>query len=114
MPEMEQVPEKALNAPTLLTKSHEISGFDCGKTALNEYLTKYALLNQASGGARTYVLTRGIRVIGYYSLAPASIEPEDVPDRVMKGQGRYPVPVILMARFAIDRTEQGLGFGKAL
>jgi GNAT superfamily N-acetyltransferase len=106
--------EEALNAPILLTKAHQTAGFDCGKTPLNDFLVKYALQNQASGGARTYVLTRGIRVIGYYSLAPASISPEDAPVRVMKGQGRYPVPVILMARFAIDQTEQGKGYGKAL
>ncbi len=107
-------PAETLHSPVLLTKAHEIAGFDCGKPPLNNFLTKYALQNQASGGARTYVLTRGNRVIGYYSLVPASIAPEDAPARVMKGQGRYPVPVILMARFAVDQAEQGKGYGKAL
>lgn len=107
-------PDETLNAPGLLTKAHEITGFDCGKPSLNEFLLKYAMQNQASGGARTYVLTRGNRVIGYYSLAPASIAPGEAPARVMKGQGRYPVPVILMARFAVDQGEQGKGYGKAL
>ncbi|MUG92438.1 GNAT family N-acetyltransferase [Scytonema sp. UIC 10036] len=105
---------ESLNAPILLTKSHEIEGFDCGKPPLNHFLMKYALQNQASGGARTYVLTRAQRVIGYYSLAPASVAPEDAPARVIKGQGRYPVPVILMARFAVDSSEQGKGLGKAM
>lgn len=109
MPEPE-----SLNSPVLLTKAHDTSGFDCGKAPLNDFLIKYALQNQASGGARTYVLTRSNRVIGYYSLAPASTAPEDAPARVMKGQGRYPVPVILMARFAVDLNEQGKGYGKAL
>jgi GNAT superfamily N-acetyltransferase len=103
-----------LNAPVLLTKEHDIAGFDCGKIPLNDFLVKHALQNQAGGGARTYVLTRGNRVVGYYSLAPASIFPEGAPLRVMKGQGRYPVPAILMARFAIDTSEQGQGLGKAL
>lgn len=103
-----------LNEPILLAKSHIIADFDCGKPPLNDFLIKYALQNQASGGARTYVVTRAERVIGYYSLAPASISPEDAPARVMKGQGRYPVPVILMARFAIDSGEQGKGLGKAM
>jgi GNAT superfamily N-acetyltransferase len=103
-----------LNETILLGKSHIIAGFDCGKPPLNDFLLKYALQNQASGGARTYVLTRAERVIGYYSLAPASISPDNAPPRVMKGQGRYPVPVILMARFAIDSGEQGKGLGKAL
>src|SRR5579859_3843624 len=107
-------PEESLNSPVLLTKAHEIAGFDCGKPPLNDFLVKYALQNQASGGARTYVMTRGNRVIGYYSLAPASVSPEDAPSRVLKGQGRYPVPVILMARFAVDISEQGKDLGKAL
>ena len=103
-----------LKTPVLLTKNHNISGFDCGKPQLNDFLSKYALQNQASGGARTFVLTRAERVIGYYSLAPASISPEDAPARIIKGQGHYPVPVILMARFAVDIGDQGKGLGKAL
>ncbi len=105
---------ETLHAPSLLTKSHTIAEFDCGKPPLNDFLIRYALQNQAGGGARTYVLARENRVIGYYSLTPASVLPEDAPDRVNKGQGRYPIPVILMARFAIDKGEQGKGFGKAL
>jgi len=107
-------PDTPLAAPILLAKSHDVARFDCGKEALNEFLAKYAWQNQASGGARTYVLARGVRVVGYYSLTPASVSPEDAPGRVIKGQGRYPVPVILMARFAVDKLEQGQGLGKAL
>lgn len=105
---------ESLNAPVLLTKSHKIADFDCGKPPLNDFLVKYALQNQAGGGARTYVLTRVERVIGYYSLAPASVSQDDTSARVKKGQGKYPVPVILMARFAVDISEQGKGLGKAL
>jgi GNAT superfamily N-acetyltransferase len=106
--------EDPISLPILLSSDHDLAGFDCGKAPLNDFLVKYALQNQASGGARTYVLTRGKRVIGYYSLAPASVAPTDAPARVMKGQGRYPVPVILMARFALDLSEQGKGYGKVL
>lgn len=107
-------PGAPLVAPVLLAKSHEVAAFDCGKEPLNEFLVKHAQQNQAGGGARTYVLARGSRVVAYYSLAPASVLPDDAPNRVLKGQGRYPVPVILMARFAVDRAEQGRGLGKAL
>lgn len=106
--------EPPLNPPSLLTKNHDVSGFDCGKPPLNNFLIKYALENQAGGGARTYVSVRGDCVIGYYSLAPASVTPEDAPARVTRGQGHYAVPVILMARFAVDRNEQGRGLGKLL
>lgn len=98
----------------LLTKAHETEGFDCGKPPLNDFLLKHALQNQAGGGSRTYVMEKERRVLGYYSLAPASVLPDDVPARVMKGQARYPVPVILMARFAMDKREQGKGLGKVL
>ncbi len=110
MPEQEE----PLNAPVLLTKAFMLDGFDCGKPPLNEFLLKHPMQNQAGGGARVYVLTCSDRVVGYYSLAPASVMPEDTPDRVMKGQGHYPVPAILMARFALDEREQGKGYGKAL
>jgi len=103
-----------LHPPVLYAKSHQTAGFDCGKQPLNDFLIKYALQNQNSGGARTYVMPRGQRIIGYYSLAPASVLPDDAPARIVKGQGRYPVPVILMARFAIDVSEQGKGLGRVL
>ncbi len=108
------MPEDLLQPPILLTKNHAVTGFNCGKPPLDEFLAKYAMQNQASGGARTYVSLRDNRVVGYYSLAPASVLPEDAPNRVMKGQVHYPVPVILMARFAVDKSEQGRGLGKAL
>lgn len=103
-----------LHRPVLLDKTHRLDAFDCGRQPLNNFRIKHALQNQAGGGARMYVMLRGDRVIGYYSLAPASVAPEDVPLRVMKGQGQYPVPVILTARFAIDITEQGKGLGADL
>ena len=108
------MPDETLNPPALLTKSHDVKGFQCGAKPLDDFLTRYALQNQTSGGARTYVLTRGDRVIGYYSLAPGSVVPDEAPARVIKGQGRYPVPVILMARFAVNSAEQGKGLGRAL
>jgi GNAT superfamily N-acetyltransferase len=106
--------EEALTPPVLLNSSLETAQFECGKLPLNELLKKFALQAQASGGARTYVLTWGQRVIGFYSLAPASVSPEHAPARVTKGQGRFPVQVIVMARFAVDQSEHGIGFGKAL
>lgn len=107
-------PDENLKKPGLLSKEHELAGFDCGKAPLNEFLLKHALQNQSGGATRTFVLTRGKQVIAYYSLAPASVSPETAPERVMKGQAKYPVPVILMARFAVDSSEQGRGYGKAL
>lgn len=100
--------------PTLLTKQHDLSEFDCGKQPLNDFLLKFALQNQAGGSSRTYVILSENKVVGYYSLAPACVIPASAPARVNKGQGNYPVPVILMARLGLDRKAQGKGLGKAL
>ena len=103
-----------LLGPEPLASHQDTSAFDCGTPALNTYLARYALVNQASGAARTYVALRTARVVGYYSLAAASAEPGRIPARVAKGLARHAIPLTLLARLAVDRTEQGAGLGKAL
>ena len=103
-----------LNPPVLLTKDHDRDSFDCGVPALTDYLKKYALQNQKKHAARTYVATRGNRIVGYYSLAYGSVSLEEAPQSVKSGLPRHPVPVILLARLAVDSTEQGSGLGAAL
>jgi len=61
-----------------------------------------------------YVTARDNRVVGYYTLAAGSVGHEQVPSRVAQGLGKYPVPIILLARLAVERTEQGKGLGSAL
>jgi predicted N-acetyltransferase YhbS len=82
--------------------------------ALNNYLKKFALQNPRNQSARTYVATRAERVVGYYTLAAASARREETPSRVAKGLAAYPVPVILLARLAVDRSEKGKGLGSGL
>lgn len=107
--------EFSFAAPQPLHASHQTTLFDCGKPPLNEFLQRYALTNQSAGSARTFVLATAAQVVvAYYSLAAAAIALEDAPERVKKGQPRYPIPAILMARFAVDRTQQGQGLGRAL
>jgi GNAT superfamily N-acetyltransferase len=91
-----------------------VADFSCGRPALDDYLIRYALLAQRANTARSFVAFRGARVVGYYSLAAASLEPERATQRVAQGTGRYPIPLALLARLAVDRTEQGTGLGKAL
>ena len=103
-----------LLGPEPLASHHDASAFDCGTPALNSYLTRHALVNQAGGAARTYVALRAARVVGYYSLAAASAEPGQIPPRVARGLARHAIPLTLLARLAVDRAEQGAGLGKAL
>jgi predicted N-acetyltransferase YhbS len=103
-----------LNPPALLTKDHDRNSFDCGVPALNDYLKKYALQNQKKHAARTYVATRANRIVGYYSLAYGSVSLEEAPQSVRSGLPRHPIPVILLARLAVDSSEKGRGLGAAL
>ena len=105
---------ETLNAPVLLTRSHDRSAFDCGIPALNEYMKQYALQNQKKHAARTYVATRGDRVVGYYSLAYGSVALEEASPSAKAGLAKHPIPVILLARLAVDLSERGRGLGAAL
>jgi GNAT superfamily N-acetyltransferase len=102
------------DAPVLFDNHHDVSEFDCGTEQLNLFLPRHALANQKGGSARTYVLLSEHKVVGYYSLAPSSIEYSNAPERIVKGQAKYPVPCILLARLAVDLRFQGAGFGKFL
>ncbi len=97
-----------------LRRDHPIDAFDCGQEALNNWLRKYALQNQGAGAAQTYVGLVGEVVIGYYSLAVGQIEYSDAPERLQKGLARHPVPVMLLARLAVDTNWQQQGVGRAL
>ena len=97
-----------------LRRDHPVDAFDCGQEVLNNWLRKYALQNQGAGSAQTYVgLADGV-VIGYYSLAVGQVEYEGAPERLKKGLARHPVPVMLLARLAVDKNWQKQGVGRAL
>ena len=97
-----------------LRRDHPIDGFDCGREELNRYLLRYAWQNQQAGAAQTYVGVVGEVMAGYYTLAVGQVTLEDAPERLKKGLAKHPVPVMLLARLAIDRRWQGQGVGKAL
>lgn len=97
-----------------LRADHGVEGFDCGREELNRYLLRYALLNQQAGAAQTYVGLVGDAVVGYHTLAVGHVTRQDAPARLTKGLARHPVPIMLLARLAVDRRWQGRGIGKAL
>jgi len=103
-----------LKSPTLLDLHHDVDDFDCGAEPLNNYLKNFALTNNQNGSARTYVTTKASKIAGYYTLTPGSVTKATTPQRVGKGLANHPVPVIIIARLAVDKTEQGHGIGKAL
>ena len=97
-----------------LRRDHPIDSFDCGQEVLNQWLRKHALQNQGAGAAQTYVGLVGESVIGYYSLAVGQIEYNDAPEHLRKGLARHPVPIMLLARLAVDKNWQKKGVGRAL
>ena len=103
-----------LSAVELLNSRHNVTEFDCGMhPSLTEWLKRFAMMNQASGDTRTYVVHREWKVVGYYSLAPGSVARKEATARASKAAPE-PVPVVLLARLAVDRREQGQGLGAAL
>ena len=97
-----------------LERRHIVESFDCGYEALKRYISRFALNNQTAGSAQTYVAIADARVVGYYNLAVGAVAHSEAPTRVTKGLARHPVPVMLLARLAVDNAEKGKGLGSAL
>ena len=97
-----------------LAASDALESFDCGQSALNQFLQRFALVNQKSNSTQTYVSCHRGAVVGFYSLAVGSVEPSNSAPRVAKGIAQHPVPVMILARLAVDLQHQGAGLGKAL
>jgi GNAT superfamily N-acetyltransferase len=107
-------PKPPLSGVELLGSDHRLDEFDCGKHAsLTRWLKRLARMNQASGDSRTYVVHRELAVVGYYSLAPGSISRNEAIPRASKS-APDPIPIVLLARLAVDKREQGQGIGPAL
>ncbi len=102
------------SAPVPLSSSHVCDGFDCGHASLNEWLRRFALQNQRADAAKTYVVCRNDCVAGFYSLAVGSVEHDSATVRVRKGLARHPIPVMILARLAVDRNHQGKRIGRGL
>jgi GNAT superfamily N-acetyltransferase len=100
-----------------LSRHHDRTTFDCDNDDLNTYLKRYARQNHESGGAKCFVAVphdTPARILGFYTLSPASIEFSRAPSVVTRGLGRYDLPVYRLGRLAADRGVQGRGLGAAL
>ncbi|ESZ23299.1 MULTISPECIES: acetyltransferase [unclassified Mesorhizobium] len=98
-------------------RQHNRAAFDCGDADLNIYLQRFARQSHQSGGAKTFVAVTAqdpLRILGFYSLSPASIDFARTPAVAKRGLGRYDVPVYRLGRLAVDRTIQGRGLGGGL
>jgi len=95
-----------------LRREHDLTRFDCGNAALNNWLRKYAWTNQQADSAKTYVALAGNLVAGYYALTTGSVHKHESPERITKGLANHPIGVVLLARLAIDRNQQAKASAK--
>jgi predicted N-acetyltransferase YhbS len=99
--------------PRPITEADDVDTFDSSEPSLDGYLRERALANHVGGGARCFVTCRDGRVVGFYALASGSVERGACPGGVRRNMPD-PVPVILLARLAVDRKERGKGLGSHL
>lgn len=105
-------PELPLSAPVPLTAEHDLSAFDCGEPALNDWLRQRALKNE-SRFSRTYVVCAGNRVVGYFCISAGSVDRAATPGKVRRNAPDL-VPVSVIGRLAVSREQAGKGLGADL
>ncbi len=103
-----------LSAPQPLTATHLLNEFECGEASLDEWLKRRALVNHLSGASRSFVVAdpRG-RVFGYYAMAVGAVSHKEATGTVRRNMPD-PIPVMVLARLAVDRQAQGIKLGPAL
>lgn len=103
-----------LNAPLPLAATHILDDFFCGEDSLDGWLKRRALPNQLRGASRTFVVTdEEGRVYGYYAMAAGAVSHQMATGSVRRNMPD-PVPVMVLARLAVDRRAQGIRLGAAL
>jgi GNAT superfamily N-acetyltransferase len=103
-----------LNHPVLLTQDHHVNSFSCGETVLDDWLKRRALANNISGASRTFVVADDdYQVMGYYALAAGAVTHQES-TRSIRQNMPDPVPVMVLARLAVDVRAQGMKLGAAL
>ena len=112
MAEVEDGSERSghsLSAPGPLTAGHDLSAFDCGEPALNDWLRHRALKNE-SRFSRTYVVCEGDRVVAYFCISAGAVERAAAPGRVRRNAPDS-IPVSVIGRLAVSRGHAGRGLG---
>jgi len=102
-------------SPVPLERKHPRKAFDCGDFILNSWLAQYSVQAQKKGSSKSYVsLDEEGSIAGFYSLVYGQVEREQTPDEISKGMPKHPIPVLIIARLAVEQSQQGRGLGKSL
>jgi GNAT superfamily N-acetyltransferase len=98
-----------LSAPVPLTAEYDLSAFDCGEPALNDWLRNRALKNE-SRFSRTYVVCECSRVVAYFCISAGAVERADAPSKIRRNAPDT-IPVSVIGRLAVSRDHAGKGLG---
>ena len=102
-----------LSSPEPLSDHHHLAAVDCGVPSLDDWLKRRAAQNQVSGASRTFVTCSGNHVMGFYALASSAVAPAQAPGR-FRCNMPDPIPVVVLGRLAVDKSQKGRGLGRAL
>lgn len=104
-----------LNKPRPITDSDLTVSFNCGVKSLNVWLQRQALKSNIRGTAKTYVVTdnQTNEVVGYYAIAMGSVS-RDSAFSSLKRNSPNPIPMVVLARLAVDERYQGKGIAIGL
>ncbi|MDA8254546.1 MAG: GNAT family N-acetyltransferase [Betaproteobacteria bacterium] len=103
-----------LTAPQPLTTAHRLDEFSCGEQVLDDWLRRRAIANQTRGASRTFVVAdQDGRVYGYYAMAAGAVSHQMATGGVRRNMPE-PIPVMVLARLAVDHRAQGIKLGGAL
>ena len=102
--------------PRYLTDGHDLAAFECASAEQTAWLRRHARQSHRSDSTRVFVVTqRGSdAAIAFYAIRMAEVAFADATDRLAKGQGRHPQPVVLVARLGVDHSHEGRGLGSEL
>jgi len=107
-------PSLQLSAPQPLLTDHFLDQFACGEADLDEWLKRRAMSNQLSGASRTFVVAdQDKRIYGYYAMAAGAVAHQMATSSVRRNMPD-PVPVMVLARLAVDHRAQGIKLGASL
>jgi GNAT superfamily N-acetyltransferase len=95
---------------------HDVARFNCGNESLDRWLIRYAGQNQRRDAARTFVVATADGVVfGYYTLLAGQLDHRAATGETSKGLSRrFPIPVAILARLAVERERHDHGVGAAL
>ena len=97
-----------------LHRTHNVEQFTCGQPELDRFLIRHALQAQQSNSSQTYVAVSGDEVVGFHAIVAGEVQHAQAPERIVKGMSRHPIPLLVLARFAVHVNAQGRGIGSGL